>query len=402
MIKKISIPEALECFKTGQMLIVIDDENRENEGDLVLSAKFATPENINFMAALGRGMICAPLSPEKATQLNLPLMIAANEATHQTAFTVTVDAAFNISTGISASERAHTLNLLYSSENPADFVRPGHIFPLIAKKGGVLARPGHTEATVDLANLSGLAPVGVICEIMNEDGTMARLPELLVFAEKFNIPLMTIRDLIEYRQATEHLLNLDIEVNLPTEFGDFKLQHFTNLASKESHLALVKGDLKNNPNPLVRIHSSCVTGDIFCSSRCDCGQQLKNAMKQINAEGSGMVIYLNQEGRGIGLLNKLKAYKLQESGQDTVEANLSLGLLADLREYSFAYQILKFHNVKNLRLLTNNPQKINALKSFQLKVQHVPSQVSAQANNWHYLQTKALKMGHLFGEINEQ
>lgn len=391
-----NIEEAIEDLKKGKIVIVCDDEDRENEGDFVVIGEYATPENINFMATYGRGLICVPISEEIANQFELYPMVTENTDTHGTAFTVSIDH-HTSTTGISAFERSNTVLQLLNEEGSAkDFRRPGHMFPLIAKSGGVIERPGHTEAAVDLARLSGAKQVGVICEIMNEDGTMARVPELIHIAKKFQLKMITIKDLIEYRQKNEKLVNREVEIKLPTDFGDFKMIGYSNTVDDKEHVAIVKGNVDDGTPVLVRVHSECLTGDVFGSCRCDCGPQLHSALKMIEKEGRGVIIYLRQEGRGIGLLNKLKAYKLQEDGLDTVEANLHLGFEADLRNYEIASEILQDLGITKVNLLTNNPHKIEELTAYGIKInERVPLQTEMKADNEQYLQTKLEKMGHL-------
>jgi 3,4-dihydroxy 2-butanone 4-phosphate synthase/GTP cyclohydrolase II len=391
-----SIEEALSDIKAGKMIIVVDDENRENEGDLLMAAEFATAETINFMATYGRGLICTPMTSDRLTALDIYPMVKNNTDPHNTAFTVSVDAK-NTKTGISAFERAKTIQLLLNpNAKSTDFNRPGHIFPLIAKENGVLQRAGHTEAAVDLARIAGLAPAGVICEIMNEDGSMARLPELQLFKEKHNLKLITIASLIEYRRKTESMAHFVTKVEMPTKHGLFQAYGFTHKISGKEHMALVMGDI-NTENPvLLRLHSECLTGDVFASLRCDCGEQLNEAMKRIANEGSGILIYLRQEGRGIGLMNKLKAYKLQEAGMDTIEANEALGFAPDLRNYTISGEILNYLGVKKVKLMTNNPDKMNALTQFGINVaERIPIEMNHHEKNLFYMSTKANKMGHL-------
>ncbi|NQT35046.1 bifunctional 3,4-dihydroxy-2-butanone-4-phosphate synthase/GTP cyclohydrolase II [bacterium] len=391
------IEDGIEDFRKGKMVIVADDEDRENEGDFIMAAEKITPEAINFMAKHGRGMICMPLTGERCKELDLDLMVGNNTALHNTAFTVTIDAIRGTTTGISAHDRALTIKLTTQPDTkPDDFARPGHIFPLRAADGGVLKRAGHTEASVDLPRLAGLYPAGVLCEIMNDDGTMARMPQLEEVAKRFDLKIITIRDLIEYRRRDEKLIFREAEVDLPTKFGHFKLIHFRNRVTQEHHLALVQGDLAGDDPVLVRVHSECLTGDVFGSERCDCGDQLHNAMKMINREGKGALLYMNQEGRGIGLSAKLMAYVLQDKGMDTVEANESLGFPDDLRNYGTGALMLKNLGIRKLRLMTNNPRKIIGLEGYDLEiVERVPIEIEPNKSNVHYLETKRDKMGHL-------
>lgn len=379
------------------MVIVADDEDRENEGDFIMAAEKITPEAINFMAKYGRGMICMPLTGERCMELDLDLMVGNNTALHNTAFTVTIDAIKGTTTGISAQDRALTIKLTTQPDTkPEDFARPGHIFPLRAADGGVLKRAGHTEASVDLPRLAGLYPAGVLCEIMNDDGTMARMPQLEEVAKRFDLKIITIRDLIEYRRRDEKLIFREAEVDFPTKFGHFRLIHFRNKVTQEHHLALVKGDLAGDDPVLVRVHSECLTGDVFGSERCDCGDQLHNAMEMINREGKGALLYMNQEGRGIGLSAKLMAYVLQDKGMDTVEANRSLGFPDDLRNYGTGALMLKNLGIRKLRLMTNNPRKVIGLEGYDLEiVERVPIEIEPNKSNVHYLETKRDKMGHL-------
>ena len=393
-----SIEEALKELAAGKMIIVVDDEDRENEGDLVLAAEKATPEAINFMARYGRGLICTPLSAERIEELELPPMVTVNTDVHCTAFTVSVDAR-QTTTGISAVERAITIKALLDPDTrPADLRRPGHIFPLKAMDGGVLRRAGHTEASVDLARLAGAYPAGVICEIMAEDGTMARLPQLLEFAGTHGLKIITIADLIEYRMKKEKLVRRAAEAELPTRFGEFKVIAYENKVDGLEHLALVKGEIDPDAPVLVRVHSECMTGDVFNSLRCDCGTQLGQALRMINSEGSGVLVYMRQEGRGIGLVNKIKAYALQDQGKDTVEANEELGFAPDLRDYGIGAQIIVDLGVRAIRLLTNNPRKIKGLEGYGLSVvERVPLEVASCSFNQGYLETKRCKMGHILG-----
>lgn len=391
------INDAIEDIKNGKLVIVVDDEDRENEGDFITSAKNVTPEIINFMSKHGRGLICMPLSEKRCDELSLGMMVNKNTALHATPFTVSVDLlGYGCTTGISAHDRAKTVQAIINSETkPEDLGRPGHIFPLRAKNGGVLRRTGHTEATVDLAKLAGHGEAGVLVEIMNEDGTMARLPELRKIADKHDLKLVSIKDLIAYRLEKETLIKEEVRVNMPTKYGDFELIAFTQLNTGEVHMALKKGNWEKDEPILVRVHSSCMTGDILGSLRCDCGDQLHNALKMIEAEGKGLVLYMNQEGRGIGLLNKLKAYKLQEQGMDTVEANLKLGFSMDERDYGVGAQILRSLNISKLKLISNNPKKRAGLLGYGLEiVDTVPIEILPNKHNEKYLETKRDKMGH--------
>lgn len=391
-----TIEDAILDIKNGRIVIVVDDEDRENEGDFIMAAEKITPEAVNFMATYGRGLICAPITSKKAQDLQLDLMIKSNDSLHGTAFTVSVDSV-NAGTGISAVDRTKTIQALVNPcTTPLDLLRPGHIFPLIAKDGGVLIRNGHTEAAVDLAKLSGLEAAGVICEIQNEDGSMARVDELFKIAQKFSLKLITIKDLVNYRIKNEIYINETVSINFPNEYGTFKLHMYENLLNrKEEHLALVKGDFSDGSPVLVRIHSECFTGDLFGSKRCDCGEQLKKSLRMMEEEGRGILIYLRQEGRGIGLLNKIKAYDLQDKGYDTVTANHMLGFNADLRQYGFAAQILKKLGVKKVKLLTNNPGKLLDLMEFGIDItQRIALEIEPNELNFHYLETKRDKLGH--------
>ncbi|MCU0319864.1 MAG: bifunctional 3,4-dihydroxy-2-butanone-4-phosphate synthase/GTP cyclohydrolase II [Flavobacteriales bacterium] len=392
-----TIEEAIADIRQGKVVIVVDDEDRENEGDFLTAARNATPEVINFMATHGRGLICAPLTEERCNELGLELMVRDNTALHETPFTVSVDVkGRGTTTGISAWDRSQTmLALIDPDTKPEDLARPGHIFPLKARKGGVLRRTGHTEAAVDLARLAGFEPAGCIVEILNEDGSMARLPQLLDIAARFDLKVVSIEDLVAYRMDTERIVERQVDVQLPTQLGDFQLIAYRQTTTNEEHLALIKGTWNADDPVLVRVHSSCVTGDIFGSCRCDCGPQLHRAMEMIEAEGRGVIVYMQQEGRGIGLLNKLKAYKLQEQGADTVEANLMLGFSMDARDYGVGAQILHDLGVRKMRLMTNNPRKRTGLVGYGLEiVENVPIEIPANTHNQRYLQTKKDKLGH--------
>lgn len=396
-----TISEAIEAIKNGEFVILVDDEDRENEGDLVIAAEKITPEAINFMAKYARGLICLALDPQIVDQLELPLMTRRNQSPYGTAFTISIEARIGVSTGISAADRAHTIRAAVDPQaRPDDLISPGHVFPLRAQKGGVLVRAGQTEGSVDLAKLAGLRPAGVICEIMNDDGTMARLPELRKFAEEHKLKLVTVKDLIAYRMQSESLVELVGEAKLPTtDAGEFKILGFKSLIDETEHLALIKGEVEDLQSgfPLVRVHSECVTGDALFSARCDCGLQLRAALRQIHREGCGVLIYMrSQEGRGIGLLNKIKAYALQDCGMDTVEANQELGFKPDLRHYGIGAQILKKLRITKMRLLTNNPKKIVGLEGYGIEiVERCPIEVEASNSNYHYLITKRDKLGHL-------
>jgi 3,4-dihydroxy 2-butanone 4-phosphate synthase/GTP cyclohydrolase II len=392
-----TIEEAIIDLKAGKVIIVVDDEDRENEGDFVVAAEMASPEIVNFMATHGRGLICAPITEQRCAELELEMMVSRNTSSHETPFTVSIDLlGYGCTTGISASDRSKTIKALVNPAiKPVEFGRPGHIFPLKAKNGGVLRRAGHTEATVDLAVLAGFAPAGALVEIMNEDGTMARLPELFKIAEKFDLKVISIEDLIAYRLKLESIIEEEVKVKLPTQFGDFELIAFKQTTTGQEHLALVKGDWKKDEAIMVRVHSSCLTGDIFGSCRCDCGPQLHKAMQLIEQEGKGVIVYMNQEGRGIGLLNKLKAYKLQEEGMDTVEANLELGFKMDERDYGVGAQILRHLGVCKIKLLTNNPKKRAGLIGYGLEiVENISLEITSNQHNKSYLQTKKDKLGH--------
>ncbi|GAO43305.1 bifunctional 3,4-dihydroxy-2-butanone-4-phosphate synthase/GTP cyclohydrolase II [Flavihumibacter petaseus] len=392
-----TIESAIEDIRQGKMLIVVDDEDRENEGDFVIAARFVTPEIINFMSKEGRGLICATLIEDRCDELQLEMMVNSNTALHETAFTVSVDLlGHGCTTGISAHDRAATVQALINpATKPSDLGRPGHIFPLRAKKGGVLRRAGHTEASIDLARLAGLEPAGVLVEILNEDGTMARLPELRELAKKFDMKLVSIKALIEYRIKRESLIEEVVRVDMPTKYGHFKMVAFREKHTQNEHIALIKGEWDKDDPILVRVHSSCFTGDILGSLRCDCGEQLHKALQMVEAEGKGMVLYMNQEGRGIGLMNKLRAYKLQEEGMDTVEANLHLGFPMDQRDYGVGAQILRALNITKLRLISNNPRKRAGLVGYGIEiVDTVPIKIKPNPHNEKYLKTKRDKLGH--------
>jgi len=394
-----SIAEAVEDIRAGKMLIVVDDEDRENEGDLVVAAERVTPDAINFLAKHARGLICVPMTAERLDELGLGPMVAANTAKMGTPFTVSVDAVANTTTGISAFDRAQTVRALIDPKTkPEGLARPGHIFPLRAAEGGVLRRAGHTEAVVDLMRLAGMYEAGVLCEIMDEDGQMARLPRLVRTAEQFSLRIVTIRDLIEYRRKTEKLVRAVARTKLPTHVGEFDLILYESIPDLEHHVALVKGDVASGGSVLVRVHSQCLTGDVFHSLRCDCGEQMEKALEMIQKEGCGVFLYMRQEGRGIGLANKLKAYELQDQGADTVEANVQLGFPADLRDYGIGAQILADLGLREIRLLTNNPRKVVGLEAYGLKItERVPIEVGVHAVNRHYLATKRDKLGHILG-----
>jgi 3,4-dihydroxy 2-butanone 4-phosphate synthase/GTP cyclohydrolase II len=395
------IEEAVEAIRTGQMVIVVDDADRENEGDLTIAAEKITPEAINFMAKHGRGLICVSLTPERLDELDIPLMVTQNTARFDTAFCVPVEAKGRTTTGISAADRAATVQALIDPETrPADLARPGHMFPLRARPGGVMVRAGQTEAAVDLSRIAGLYPAGVICEIMNDDGTMARVPELTRFARKHSLPMITIADLIKYRIRTESLVKRAAIAKLPTRYGDFTIHVFDNSVDNQEHVALVRGDITDGKDVLVRVHSSCLTGDVLHSIRCDCGAQLDAAMERISAEGRGVLLYLNQEGRGIGLANKIRAYELQDEGFDTVEANERLGFKADQRDYGVGVQILRALGVRTMRLLSNNPRKLVAIEGYGLTVADwLPLEIPASDSTRRYLKTKKEKLGHKLSSV---
>ncbi len=391
-----SIPDAIEDIRQGRMVVVVDDEDRENEGDLTIAAEKVTPDVINFMAKEGRGLICMPMTESRLEELDIPQMVPQNTARFETAFCVSVEAKYNTSTGISAADRAATvLAAIDPKTRPADLARPGHMFPLKARDGGVLVRAGQTEAAVDLARIAGLYPAGVICEILNQDGTMSRVPELTKFARRHKLLMITIADLIKYRMKTEALVRRVADARLPTDFGEFRVIAFESGLDKETHVALVKGDIGDGANVVVRVHSRCLTGDVFHSLRCDCGPQRDAAMARIEHEGRGVFLYLNQEGRGIGLANKIKAYELQEQGLDTVEANERLGFKADQRDYGIGVQILKDLGVRTMRLLSNNPRKLVGLEGYGLSVaEWLPLEIPASMHTARYLKTKKEKLGH--------
>ena len=399
-----TIKQAIEDIKKGKIIIVVDDENRENEGDFVAAAEMVTPEMVNFMATHGRGLICVPLIEDRCEQLGLDLMIGKNTAAYETPFTISVDLiGHGCTTGISASDRAKTIKALVNPNTKKEELgRPGHIFPLKARKGGVLRRSGHTEAAIDLARLAGLQSAGVIVEILNEDGSMARTPELFEIAKKFDLKFITIKDLIEYRIQNETLIIEEASVHLPTNFGDFNMKAFKQITNGQLHLVLIKGKWDKDEPILVRVHSSCMTGDIFSSCRCDCGPQLQASLSKIEEEGKGVLVYMNQEGRGIGLLNKLKAYELQEKGKDTVEANLELGFTADDRDYGVGAQILRYIGVSKIRLLSNNPKKRVGLMGYGIEiVENIPLEIESNEHNEFYLKTKRDKMGHSFKKLDD-
>ncbi|MBS4196747.1 bifunctional 3,4-dihydroxy-2-butanone-4-phosphate synthase/GTP cyclohydrolase II [Lederbergia citri] len=391
-----TIEEAIDDLKKGKIIIVVDDENRENEGDFLVLADYATPENINFMAKYGRGLICTPITEQLAKRLKLNPMVDVNTDNHQTAFTISIDHK-NTKTGISAFERSETIAQLLNSESIGkDFRRPGHVFPLVAKENGVLERQGHTEAAVDFSKLCGASPVGVICEIMSDNGEMARVPELIKMAKEFNMKLVTIKDLVTYRYKHDQLVNREASVKLPTSFGEFQMIGYSNEIDGKEHVAIVKGSAAKSEAPLVRIHSECLTGDIFHSKRCDCGPQLVQALAMIEEAGRGVILYMSQEGRGIGLINKLKTYELQEQGYDTVEANVKLGFPPEMREYGLCAQMLRDLGISRVRLMTNNPEKIESLTRYGIEVvERVPIEIPAVEENEQYLMTKKEKMNHI-------
>src|SRR6187200_1877287 len=399
-----TIEDAIEDIRAGKMVVVCDAEDRENEGDLTMAAQFATPEAINFMAKNGRGLICLSLTGERCDELGLDLMAAKNESPFNTAFTVSVEARDGVTTGISAADRARTIQVAIDPNSaPGDLVQPGHVFPLKAKDGGVLERAGQTEAAVDLARLAGVIPAGVICEVMNDDGTMARVPDLTAYCERHELKMVTVADLIEYRRRIEKLVERVVSVRLPTEFGEFRAVAYRELLTDKQHVALVKGDVEGAENVLVRVHSECLTGDVFHSLLCDCGDQLEQALARVEAEGRGVVLYMGQEGRGIGLLNKLRAYELQANGLDTVEANLALGFPPDAREWGIGNQILADLGLSTIRILTNNPRKLTGLDGYGLTVvEQVPLEVEPTAENERYLAAKREKLGHTLGRLHHQ
>jgi 3,4-dihydroxy 2-butanone 4-phosphate synthase/GTP cyclohydrolase II len=392
-----TIEEAIEDIRRGRMVVVVDDENRENEGDLTIAAQFVTPEAINFMTKEGRGLICLALTPERCDELGLDLMAAKNESAFETAFTVSIEAREGVTTGISAHDRARTIQVAIDPQAaPRDIVQPGHVFPLKARAGGVLERVGQTEAAVDLARLSGLNPAGVICEIMNDDGTMARVPDLVGYCERHELKMVTVADLVAYRRRHDKLIERVVATTLPTAFGEFVAVGYRSLIDNKHHVALVKGEVSGKEDVLVRVHSECLTGDVFHSLRCDCGEQLESALAMIEQEGTGVLLYLSQEGRGIGLLNKLRAYKLQEEGLDTVDANLRLGLPADLRDYGIGAQILVDLGLSSIRILTNNPKKISGMAGYGLSVtDQIPIQHMPNPHNEAYLRAKRDRLGHI-------
>src|SRR5262245_29401932 len=399
-----TVQEAIEEIRSGRFVVVVDDEDRENEGDLTIAAQFVTPDAVNFMATHARGLICLCLTPERCDELGLGQMTDQNETPFGTAFTVSIEAREGVSTGISAHDRAHTIQVAIDpGSGPRSIVQPGHVFPLRARSGGVLQRSGQTEAAVDLARLAGVFPAGVVCEVMNEDGTMARVPDLIPDCERHDLKMVTVADLIEYRRRTEKLVERVVSVRLPTDYGEFRAVAYREVMTGREHVALVKGDVEGAEDVVVRVHSSCLTGDVFHSQRCDCGEQLEGALARIEREGLGVVLYLDQEGRGIGLLNKLRAYELQENGRDTVEANVELGLPADAREYGIGSQILSDLGLTTIRVLTNNPKKIAGISGFGLKVvSQEPIEIDPTSENRRYLETKRDKLGHTIGRVHHQ
>ncbi len=399
---KVSAEQAIKAVQEGSLIIITDDEDRENEGDLMVAAEKVTPDIINFMAKYGRGLICLPLTKSRLKQLDLPLMVAENTASFKTAFTVSIDAKKGVTTGISAHDRSHTIRVAIDTKTkPSDLARPGHIFPLEAKDGGVLERTGQTEASIDIARLAGLKQAAVICEIMNEDGTMARMPQLEKYSQTYDIPILTIADLIKYRMKTECLVEKIEEIPLPTKYGEFRLAIYEDTIHKENHIALVKGKIGKDDTTLVRVHSQCLTGDILGSKRCDCGDQLHQAMEMVEKEGKGVILYIiNQEGRGIGLVNKIRAYAMQDKGLDTVEANQHLGFKPDQRDYGIGAQILVSLGVNKLRLITNNPRKFIGLAGYGLEIiERVPLEIPPSKSNINYLRTKKEKLGHLLDMV---